>query len=172
MKPLIPLVLLVFSFAQVSLAQQTDELDSKLTGQWSLTSVKFGGPVDINKDGKKSDDAINEYSACDKDFQLELMADKTARIYKEQPGDCKETEQRYTWSVVKKMIRNARYENGKRIVTETPGFILRLRSTTGDEGRQFLITETEKRSLSVKAELRDGTDSTSEAIMKFKKKKK
>jgi len=173
MAPLFSLPLLFFCHS--SSAQTTDSLNSKLTGYWALESVKFKVPVDINKDGKKSADAIDEYTDCQKDQQIKLMEDLTARVTTgTHAKDCQtKKEGQYTWKVVKRTVRDDKYVNGKRFINDHTVVILVLKSgTPGNDSMQFQIEEVAKKSLTLKAELRDGSDSTSEAEIVYKKSKK
>ncbi|RAJ85929.1 hypothetical protein CLV59_102636 [Chitinophaga dinghuensis] len=161
--------LLIFSGKMVS-AQVTDVFDDKIPGVWVLSSVKFGGPVDINKDGLKSDDAIKEYDSCRKDQRFYFGANKDAKTMAGStvPG-CQSEIETYTWKVVKKKIREAHYENGRRIVNEVEVLVLVLRSTTDNDGVQYRIDNITRKEMKLRMELNDGNDSTAEARVIFKK---
>ena len=173
MKNTIFFALLFLSVCHSSFGQTTDSLNDKLVGYWKLESVKFKVPVDINKDGVKSADAMDEYTDCQKDQELELSEDMTAKIYSgTHAKDCKGQELQYKWKVVKRTVRDSRYDNGKRIINDHVVLVLMLKSTSSNDSQQFLIDKVSKKSLNLKAELRDGSDSTSEAEEVYKKAKK
>lgn len=173
MKTTLLLALLLSASFQFSFAQTTDSLNGKLTGQWVIESVKFKTPVDLNKDGTKSADAINEYTDCQKDYLMELSEDMTARVATgTRVKDCKKEETPYTWKVVYKQIRDERYENGRRIVNDHMVPVLVLKKVSGGGGRMVRIIDVSKKLLTVRMELNDGSDSTSEAEVIYKKSKK
>jgi len=166
--------LIFFIFCRSIFGQTTDSLNSELTGYWVVKSVKFNFPVDLNKDGKKSADAMDEYTDCQKDQQLELLPDMSAKMYAgTRAKDCKGKEEHFTWKVVKRMVRDSRYANGQRIINEHMVVVLVLKATSPDsESMQFKIEKVAKKTLAVKAEIRDGSDSTSEALIELKREKK
>ena len=48
-----------------SLAEsEIDRAKRFILGEWQVISVRFQKPVDLNKDGKASENAVDEYSAC------------------------------------------------------------------------------------------------------------
>jgi hypothetical protein len=174
MKVRLLLILTVISITQRSLAQTTDSLNDQLVGYWELKSVKFSSPVDINKDGVKSADAFEEYTDCLKDQQLELSGDMTAKVTSgTHATGCKAQEIPYTWHVIKAITRDSRYVNGKRFINDHVSLVLVLKATNkNDESLRLLISDVSKKILTVKSELADGTDSTSEATLTYKKNRK
>ena len=163
---LLGLSLMLFSSAQVKVDA------GQLTGTWELKSVKFKGPVDLNSDGVKSADAYDEYNACQKDQQLELAADKSAKTYYgAHQNSCTPQTQAYTWQTKQQKIKDVRYDNGKRIVTEKEATLLRLKDPEDMDSPVFIVMRVSRKELVLKGELRDGSDSTSEAIIVYKRKK-
>lgn len=146
---------------------------NQLAGVWTLKSVKFKGAIDLNKDGVKSEDAYDEYSDCEKDQQLELSADKSAKTYfGSSKKDCKAQVQSYTWQTKEQNIKDVQYENGKRVVTEKKATLLRLKDPEDIDSPVFIVISVSKKELVLKGEIRDGSDSTSPAVIVYKRQKK
>jgi hypothetical protein len=146
---------------------------SQLEGTWSLKSVKFKNPVDLNNDGVKSADAYEEYNACQKDQQLEFSTDKSAKTYYGCTAkDCKPQTMSYTWQTKEQMIKEVQYENGKRVVKEKKATLLRLKDPEDMDSPVFVVISISKKELTIKGHIRDGSDSTAEAVMTFQRKKK
>jgi hypothetical protein len=141
-----------------------------LPGHWQLTSVRFSFPVDLNRDGTKSDDAMDEYSDCVRDEKLELGADRSAvhRIGAGSRG-CKPNSLKFRWSATASKVRDVRYERGRRIVSERPVVLLRLTNSANElfDPAPMVIESIDDQSLVVRTERHDGTDSTSEAVLVY-----
>jgi hypothetical protein len=141
-----------------------------LPGHWQLTSVRFNFPVDLNRDGTKSDDAIDEYSSCVRDERLELGADRSAvhRIGAGTRG-CKPNNLKFRWSATASTVRDVRYERGNRIVSERPVVLLRLTNSANElfDPAPMVIESIDDQSLVVRTDRHDGTDSTSEAVLVY-----
>lgn len=160
-----------FLFFILTKAQQINT--DQLAGTWTLKSVKFKGPIDLNKDGVKSEDAYDEYTDCQKDQQLELGSDKSAKTYfGASAKTCTPQTQSYTWQTREQNIKDVQYENGKRIVTEKKATLLRLKDPEDMDSPVFIVISVSKKELVLKGEIRDGTDSTSPAVIIYKRTKK
>lgn len=162
---------LAFIFSSIVTNAQLNA--DQFAGTWSLKSVKFKGAVDLNNDGVKSADAYDEYNACQKDQQLELAADKSAKTYFGcNTKDCKQQTMSYTWQTKEQMIKEVQYENGKRIVQEKKATLLRLKDPEDMDSPVFIVVRISKKELVLKGHIRDGSDSTSEAVIVYQRKKK
>lgn len=138
-----------------------------LVGTWQVTAVRFDQPVDLNRDGIKSADAMSEYSACARDTRLEIGADqKSTMRHGANTSGCRPSARTYDWSVADAKVRNARYEKGKRIVDERAVLALQLRA--GAPYNETMVIESiSADTLTVRTDLPDGGDSGSEATVTY-----
>ncbi len=139
-----------------------------VVGTWQVSGVRFDQPVDLNRDGVKSNDALSEYSPCSRDTQMEIGADRKGTLrYGANTAGCKARARTYDWSLVDAKTRKARYENGQRIVDERAVVALQLRAPADTE--TLIIESIGADTLIVRTELPDGGDSTSEATVVYKR---
>lgn len=125
-----------------------------LPGRWQLASVRFASAVDMNGDGVKSVDAMAEYDRCRRDQQLDLDADHRARLSTgASTSNCTPRTKAYQWSAVPARLRE------RSIVT--------LQLKGGMDPVTMVIEKVDATTLVARTELYDGTDSTSEAVVTY-----
>jgi len=146
---------------------------SQLTGMWVLQSVKFKHPVDLNKDGYKSSDAYWEYDECRKDQQLELLPDYNAKTYLgTKKSGCFNEVKLYKWNLKEELVKEVKYELGKRVVDERRPTVLKLNDVTGADAKVFVVIGVDENLLTLKGLLRTGNSAPEEAILIYRKRKK
>ena len=146
--------------------------NSQLTGFWELQSVKFKHPVDLNKDGYRSSDAFWEYDECHKDQQLELMADGDAKTYQGTRNGCSNQVKQYKWHLKEELVKEVKYELGKRIVDERRPTVLKLSDPNGFDSKAFVVIGVDENVLTLKGLVRNESKTIEEAILIYKKRKK
>jgi hypothetical protein len=141
-----------------------------LIGQWQLAAMRLNTPVDLNRDGVKSADALSEYTACERDARLEIGGDQksTLRIGGNTPG-CKPIVKTYAWRLSDGKVRNARQENGRRVVDERAVVMLQLRAAKSTDSLGMVVESLGADTLTVRTDLPDGTDTSSEAALTYKR---
>jgi len=141
-----------------------------LPGQWRLASVSFSTPVDLNRDGVKSSDGMNELSSCVRDRQLDLEGDQRAslRLGVHTPG-CLPVIQLYRWRTEEGMRQDVRNEGRRRVVTERPALFLRLRGIRDDEAPAMVVEDVDATYLIVRADMSDGTGPAREAVATYRR---
>jgi hypothetical protein len=141
-----------------------------LPGQWRLASVIFSAPADLNRDGVKSTDGMSELSPCLRDRQLDLEGDQRAwlRTGARTPG-CKPAIQSYRWRAEEGARQEVRYEGGRRVATDRPALFLRLRGGRDGEVPEMMVEDVDATYLIVRTEMPDGTDSTREAVVTYRR---
>jgi hypothetical protein len=138
-----------------------------LVGTWQLSAVRFDEPVDLNRDGVKSVDAMSEYSACARDARLEIGADQKSTLrHGTNTAGCKTSSRTYDWSVVDAKVRKARHDKGRRIVDERAVLALQLRGGA-PYNESMVIESIGADALTVRTDLPDGGDSGSEATVTY-----
>ncbi|MEO8155066.1 MAG: DUF2799 domain-containing protein [Rhizobacter sp.] len=139
-----------------------------LKGQWQVASVKFARPVDLNRDGIKSADAMDEYTACERDARLDIgIAQQSAMRIGENTAGCKATVRAFTWRLGDGKVRNTRQVNGRSVVDERAVVVLQLRDAKGYDNLTMVIESISADELVVRTDLSDGTDSGSEAVVAY-----
>ena len=146
---------------------------SQLAGLWVLQSVKFKHSVDLNKDGYRSSDAFWEFDECHKDQQLELLSDFNAKTYlgTGKKGCVNEVKQ-YKWNVKEELVKEVKYEMGKRVVDEHRPTVLKLVDANGTDQKVFVVIGVDENLLTLKGLIRLAPNSTEEAILIYRKRKK
>jgi hypothetical protein len=146
---------------------------SQFTGLWVLQSVKFKRPVDLNKDGYRSSDAFWEFDECRKDQQIELLPDFSAKTYlgASKPG-CTNEIKNYKWNLKEELVKEVKYELGKRVVDERHPTVLKLNDATGNDAKVFVVIGVDENILTLKGLVKTGVNSTEEAILIYRKRKK
>lgn len=141
-----------------------------LPGQWRMASVSFSTPVDLNRDGVKSPDGMNELDRCVRDRQIDLEGDQRAvlRVGVHTPG-CLPFLQNYRWRTEEGMRKEVRQEGRRRVSTERPALFLRLRGVRDDEVPAMVVEDVDAMYLIVRTEMPDGTDSTREAVVTYRR---
>jgi hypothetical protein len=155
-------------------AQFLEANDADLIGYYKLKSLKIGFDIDLNKDGKKSNELFDEYTDCQKDLTLELLADHTATMCVAcNVENCKEKEQeQYKWEVQKKSIEERTSVNGKTVKKMVDKTFLVLFSTKNNEPIPFEILMTSTFNIKLKGMVGGLTDTTESGVFNFKKTKK
>jgi hypothetical protein len=147
--------------------------NSQLAGMWELQSVKFKHPVDLNKDGYRSSDAFWEYDDCHKDQQLELLSDGAARTYLgTNRNGCMNQVKQYKWNMKEELVKEVKYELGKRIVDERRPTVLKLSDPNGVDSKAFVVIGVDENILTLKGLVRRDARNVEEAILIYKKRKK
>lgn len=150
--------------AAATLAFSADQL----VGHWELKAIRFDVPVDLNRDGIKSADALSEYGACQRDLRLEIGSDqKSVMRTGANTAGCKPTVRLYDWRLADGKVRTSRQENGRRIVDERAAKVLQLRGARSADTTEMVIESLGADVLSVRTELPDGSDSTSAALVTY-----
>jgi hypothetical protein len=145
---------------------------SQFTGMWVLQSVKFKHPVDLNKDGYRSSDAFWEFDECRKDQQLELLPDFNAKTYfGTSKNQCVNEVKQYKWNLKEELVKEVKYELGKRVVDERHPTVLKLNDVTGNDAKVFVVIGVDENILTLKGLVRNGSTSE-EAILIYRKRKK
>lgn len=170
MKRILASCIICFLFI-VTLYAQYDT--SQFTGVWILQSVKFKRPVDLNKDGYRSSDAFWEFDECRKDQQMELLPDYNAKTYYgcNKTGCTNEIKQ-YKWNLKEELVKEVKYELGKRVVDERRPTVLKLNEATGNDAKVFVVIGVDENILTLKGLVKTGKNTTEEAIMIYRKRKK
>jgi hypothetical protein len=140
---------------------------------WVLQSVKFKRPVDLNKDGYRSSDAFWEFDECRKDQQMELLPDYNAKTYYgcNRTGCTNEIKQ-YKWNLKEELVKEVKYELGKRVVDERRPTVLKLNEAAGNDARVYVVIGVDENNLTLKGLVNTGKNTTEEAIMIYRKRKK
>jgi hypothetical protein len=167
------IVLLSTAFFLVFLTLYAQYDTSQLMGLWILQSVKFKHPVDLNKDGYRSSDAFWEYDECHKDQQLELGADFNAKTIKgTNRSNCLNEVKNYKWSLKEELVQEVKYQLGKRVVDERRPTVLKLKDSIGSDAKVFVVIGVDENLLTLKGLLRTSPNTTEEAILIYRKRKK
>jgi len=147
---------------------------SQFTGFWVLQSVKFKHPVDLNKDGYRSSDAFWEFDECRKDQQLELMPDFNAKTYLGTgKNGCTNEVKQYKWNLKEELVKEVKYEMGKRVVDERHPTVLKLNDANGGtDAKVYVVIGVDENILTLKGLVRIGNNSPEEAILIYRKRKK
>jgi len=146
---------------------------SQLTGMWVLQSVKFKHSVDLNKDGYRSSDAFWEFDECHKDQQMELLPDFNAKTYiGTSKTGCVNEIKHYKWNVKEELVKEVKYELGKRVVDEHRPTVLKLNDANGTDQKVFVVIGVDENTLTLKGLVRLAPNSTEEAILIYRKRKK
>lgn len=146
---------------------------SQFTGMWVLQSVKFKRPVDLNKDGYRSSDAFWEFDECRKDQQIELLPDYSAKTYLgTSRSGCTNEIKNYKWNLKEELVKEVKYELGKRVVDERHPTVLKLNDATGNDAKVFVVIGVDENTLTLKGLVKTGVNSTEEAILIYRKRKK
>lgn len=170
MKRILAFCIICFLFIFTLYAQYDT---SQFTGMWVLQSVKFKHPVDLNKDGYRSSDAFWEYDECRKDQQIELLPDYNAKTYfgANKTGCTNEVKQ-YKWNLKEELVKEVKYELGKRVVDERRPTVLKLNDATGNDAKVFVVIGVDENILTLKGLVKTGTNAPEEAILIYRKRKK
>jgi hypothetical protein len=140
---------------------------------WILQSVKFKRPVDLNKDGYRSSDAFWEFDECRKDQQIELLPDYNAKTYLgTSRSGCTNEIKNYKWNLKEELVKEVKYELGKRVVDERHPTVLKLNDATGSDAKVFVVIGVDENILTLKGLVKTGVNSTEEAILIYRKRKK
>jgi hypothetical protein len=141
---------------------------------WILQSVKFKRPVDLNKDGYRSSDAFWEFDECRKDQQIELLPDYSAKTYlgTNRTGCTNQEVKNYRWSFKEELVKEVKYELGKRVVDERHPTVLKLNDASGNDAKVFVVIGVDENILTLKGLVKTGINTTEEAILIYKKRKK
>jgi hypothetical protein len=161
----------IICFLFITLYAQYDT--SQFTGVWVLQSVKFKHPVDLNKDGYRSSDAFWEFDECRKDQQLELFPDLNAKTYYgSSKTGCTNEVKLYKWNLKEELVKEVKYELGKRVVDERRPTVLKLNDATGNDAKVFVVIGVDENILTLKGLVKSGPNTTEEAILIYRKRKK
>ena len=170
MKRIVASLIICFLFI-VTLYAQYDT--AQFTGVWVLQSVKFKHPVDLNKDGYRSSDAFWEFDDCRKDQQLELFPDFNAKTYYGyNKTGCTNELKIYKWNIREELLKEVKYELGKRVVDERRPTVLKLNDATGSDAKVFVVIGVDENILTLKGLVKSSTNTTEEAILIYRKRKK
>ena len=146
---------------------------SQFTGMWVLQSVKFKKPIDLNKDGYRSSDAFWEFDECKKDQQMELLPDNSAKTYLGATrAGCTNEVKQYKWNLKEELVKEVKYELGKRVVDERRPTVLKLNDATGNDAKVFVVIGVDENILTLKGLVKTGVNTTEEAILIYRKRKK
>jgi hypothetical protein len=146
---------------------------SQFTGLWILQSVKLKHPIDLNKDGYRSSDAFWEFDECRKDQQMELLADYNAKTYYGcNKNGCTNEIKQYKWNLKEELVKEVKYEMGKRVVDERRPTVLKLNDATGNDAQVFVVIGVDENILTLKGLVKTGKNTTEEAILIYRKRKK
>jgi hypothetical protein len=146
---------------------------SQFTGLWVLQSVKFKKPVDLNKDGYRSSDAFWEFDECRKDQQIELFPDNSAKTYLgTSKNGCTNEVKQYRWNLKEELVKEVKYELGKRVVDERRPTVLKLNDVTGNDAKAFVVIGVDENILTLKGLVKTSVNSTEEAILIYRKRRK
>lgn len=147
---------------------------SQFTGLWILQSVKFKHPVDLNKDGFRSSDAFWEFDECRKDQQLELFPNFNAKTYLgTSKNGCRNEVKQYRWHLKEELVKEVKYELGKRVVDERRPTVLKLNDANGGtNAKVFVVIGVDNNILTLKGLVRTGKNTPEEAILIYRKRKK
>jgi hypothetical protein len=163
----------IFLISQSINAQFVEANEADIIGYYKLKSLKIKGSIDLNKDGKASNDLFDEYTECQKDFTLELLADHTATTASGYNADnCKKEETQYKWEVQKRTVEERETENGKTVKKMVNKTFLVLFPTKDDSPVPFQILMTSTFNIKLKGMVGGLSDTTEEGIYNFKKTKK
>src|SRR5688572_3899931 len=147
--------------------------NAQLTGFWELQSVKFKYAVDLNKDGYRSSDAFWEFDECRKDQQIELLPDYNAKTYfGASKNGCTNEVKQYKWNLKEELVKEVKYELGKRVVDERRPTVLKLNDATGNDAKVFVVIGVDENILTLKGLVKNGAHTTEEAILIYRKRKK
>lgn len=137
-----------------------------LPGRWQLASVRFAVPVDLNGDGVKSPDAMAEYDRCRRDQQLDLDADHGASLSTgASTPSCTPRAKSYQWRALPGKVQTTTQENGRRVATERAIVTLQLKG--GMDPVTLVIEKVDATTLVARTEMYDGTDTSSEAVVTY-----
>lgn len=137
-----------------------------LPGRWQLASVRFTTAVDLNGDGVKSPDAMAEYDRCRRDQQLDLDADHRASLSTgASTPNCTPRTKSYQWRAVPAKVQTTTQENGRRVATERAVVTLQLKG--GMDPVTLVIEKIDATTLVARTEMYDGTDTSSEAVVTY-----
>jgi hypothetical protein len=162
---------LIVCFLFITLYAQYDT--AQFTGVWVLQSVKFKHPVDLNKDGYRSSDAFWEFDDCRKDQQLELFPDFNAKTYYgANKTGCSNEVKLYKWNIREELVKEVKYELGKRVVDERRPTVLKLNDATGSDAKVFVVIGVDENILTLKGLVKSSANTTEEAILIYRKRKK
>lgn len=170
MKRILASCIICFLFI-VTLYAQYDT--SQFTGLWILQSVKLKHPVDLNKDGYRSSDAFWEFDECRKDQQMELLPDYNAKTYYGcNKNGCTNEVKQYKWNLKEELVKEVKYEMGKRVVDERRPTVLKLNDAAGSDAQVFVVIGVDENILTLKGLVKTGKNTTEEAILIYRKRKK
>ncbi|OQP67354.1 hypothetical protein A3860_03105 [Niastella vici] len=170
MKRILAICVICFLFIFTLYAQYDT---SQFTGLWVLQSVKFKHPVDLNKDGYRSSDAFWEYDECRKDQQMELLPDFNAKTYNGcSHNGCTNEIRLYKWNLKEELVKEVKYDMGKRVVDERRPTVLKLNDATGNDAQVFVVIGVDENILTLKGLVKTGKNTTEEAILIYRKRKK
>lgn len=144
--------------------------EARLLGKWKYVYLDFKRPVDINRDGIKSSNGLDEY--CAKLNTIEFFDDFTAIFAQDSArGTCKlEEPAYYTWEVVKKKVGIVSYKNDERVEkTKKMKVILLKHKEYTFEYKELYVKKWGKGILVVHDLVNDGTDSTSDCLVTMRK---
>jgi hypothetical protein len=141
-----------------------------LSGKWEPVSVKFRYPVDLNKDGKASANAFEEYTDCQKQLFVQFTMKSTARLYNGRPAlRCGLEEQQFTISIEDREVVSYHIEDGQRIEKRENKTFIIFKGGSEMESLMWELMSVDNDKLVVRTELYDGSDSTSDAVLVWEK---
>src|ERR1044072_9907381 len=162
---------LIVCFLFITLYAQYDT--AQFTGVWVLQSVKFKHPVDLNKDGYRSSDAFWEFDECRKDQQLKLLPDFNAKTYLgTSKNGCSNQVKQYKWNLKEELVKEVKYELGKRVVDERRPTVLKLNDANGLDSKVFVVIGVDENILTLRGLVKSSSNTTEEAILIYRKRKK
>lgn len=132
-----------------------------IAGYYFFVSITYEHPVDLNHDGRSSTDYAAETNACAVDVQYELYENGTGKYYTGQhEKDC-----------TNKTITAIKWKQKDVMVKQVLKHYLVIGDADGFDATPYEIVAQRKNRLVLRGEFRDGTDSTSGALLELKKKK-
>jgi hypothetical protein len=147
----------------------------KLAGTWHVDSVSFKRPVDLNGDGVKNANAVNEYSACRRVQLMTFSGDYTAEISSGKGVEgCKEDVMKYKQWILEKKVdegEKKKYDNAKDkkgLKKPEKNTYLTLKDEYDDDNIEFLVISLTKDELQVVGYL-TMDDSSELALIVWKK---
>lgn len=89
------------------LMNHIDKFGDNLVGTWKVSSIQSKHPLDLNKDGNRSTNVLDEYEVCKKD-QVYAFSPKNLTISLGKTDECKKTESLF-WRIAKNSREEKNY---------------------------------------------------------------
>jgi hypothetical protein len=140
--------------------EKIEDALEKIVSYYEFMTMDFKRNVDINKDGKATNDYSTELNDCQRDLAIELAADKTGTWSQgAKAKDCKKYEQSFKWKLQYVPVRGHR-----RLV---------LYIIAGLDSKEFIVTDLTNGRMVIAGDFNFGTgDTTEDASLELSKKKR